>query len=184
MQSFPEEANRIRARAKEERSRSRNTTVAKLLQARTAARPNMSRSVLPASVMQALADEPDTSSEGGHHEPHSQDHGSPDLQDHGSEIRDTSIPNGDMVILEPSELEDGNHETGDEPFKLDHPQEDTVWHARSASGGYRSPTQRAVLSQARQKAQGMILSLQDTLSTLGALTGMPATDESPHTTTS
>lgn len=148
LQSFPEEADRIRARANEERSRSRDATVAKLLHARTAARLNPSKSVMQASALQALADVADTDSDQNRAE--DSVFNLLPASDQGSILGlDESLPQNSQDIV----------------FSRD-----TV-PPQSLQGSMLP--QQAALSQARQKVQGMILSLQDTTSTLGAMLHTP-----------
>lgn len=163
MQSFPEEADRVRARAEDERNRSRDATVTKLLHARTAVRTNASRSALSPSVMQGLEQEPDP--DAGEHP------GSPRL---APLSRDKSIPDDNVVVLDPFAAEIDKHHPERECFPPEKLQDDDAGkQAQSTSGLYRSPTQQTVLIQAREKAQGMILSLREAMSTLDALTQIP-----------
>lgn len=163
MQSHPEEADRVRARAQDERNRSRDATVAKLLNARTAVRPKPSRSVLQASAQQALIEDPDNAAE-EHPEMHEPN---PDSTGHVTHSRETSMQ--DMIVLESSEFGDEHQDLDSGLAMLEHP-DDSTRHAPWTSEGHRPPAQHCVLIQARQQAQGMILSLQDTVLTLGALT--------------
>lgn len=161
MQSFPEEATEIRARAQDERNRSRDATVTKLLLAQTAMRPNMARTGLSPSVMQAFEDEPDTVSE---EHPKSERH---------APARDGDYSNQHVVLLDPSSQGYGQDQLDREPFAPDTVHDNTIAHAWPASGVHRNRARHSELAQARKKAQGIILSLQDTMSTLEVLTQSP-----------
>jgi hypothetical protein len=165
MQNFPQEAELIRLRAHDERNRSRDATVAKLLNARTAMRSDF-RTGIEASAAQALADVPNSSATDSHSHTVEETPFSIDYTDQG---RDKSRLR-DSIVCEPSELEFDDQELEVEPFKPKLTHDESLRQGPSTSGSHRTPAQQhSALMQARQRAQGMILSLQDTISTLEAL---------------